>query len=89
MALGMDRVLLAIVSFIGFMTVFGIAGLLIKQLSRLINLVEANPVQATNASITSEYQQPQITAQPRPVSSVTEHTTRNFDRIYEEQRTRE
>ena len=88
-ALGIDHVLLAIVSFIWFATVFGIAGLLVKQLSRLINMVEANPVQVTHASTTAEYAPPQITGPPRPVSSVTEHTTRNFDRIYEEQRLRE
>lgn len=88
-ALGLDKDLLAVVAFLGFVTVFGIAGLLIRQLSRLINLVEANPVQVTNASTTAEYAPPQITGQPRPISSVTEHTTRNFDRIYEEQRTRD
>ena len=88
-ALGLDKDLVAIVAFLGFATVFGIAALLIRQLSRLINFVEANPVQVTNASTTAEYAPPQITGQPRPISSVTEHTTRNFDRIYEQQRTHE
>ena len=88
-ALGLDKDLLAVVTVLGFVTVFGVAGLLIRQLSRLINFVESNPVQVAHASTLADYAPPQVTGQPGPVSSVTEHTTRNFDRIYEQQRTRE
>jgi len=88
-ALGLDQNLLARIAVLGFATVFGIAVLLIRQLSRLISIAQANPVQLVAPNATAEYSQPQITGQPRPASSVTEHTTRNFDRIYEEQRTRE
>jgi hypothetical protein len=88
-AVGMDYVLLAAVALLGFVTIFSIAGLLVRQLSRLISIVQANPAQIAATNATAEYVQPQITGQPRPVSSVTEHTTRNFDRVYEEQRTHE
>ena len=87
--LGLDHVLIAAVAFLGFVTIFGIAGLLIKQLSRLISIVQASAFEISAPVNTAEYAPPQIAAQPRPVSSVTEHTTRNFDRVYEEQRTRE
>lgn len=89
LAVGIDQRMMGIIALIGFVTIFGIAGLLIRQLSRLISIVQANPAQITTANTTAEYAQPQITGQPRPVSSVTENTTRNFDPIYTEQRTRE
>jgi hypothetical protein len=89
LALGIDQKMMGILALFGFVTIFGIAGLLIRQLSRLISIAQANPAQAANPNMTAEYVQPQITDQPRQVSSVTEHTTRNFDPIYKEQRTRE
>ncbi len=87
--LGLDHVLLAAVAFLGFVTIFGIAGLLIRQLSRLVSIAQASAFEISAPSNTADYAQPQITDQPRVVPSVTEHTTRNFDRVYEEQRIRE
>jgi hypothetical protein len=98
LALGFDHAPLTAMAFLGFATVFGIAGLLIRQLSRLVSIVQANafeisapanPTEYAQPPNTTEYAQPQITGQPRAVPSVTEHTTRNFDPVYKEQHTRE
>jgi hypothetical protein len=86
--LGLDHAVLAAVASLGFVTIFSIAGLLIRQLSRLVSITQASAYEISAPTNTAEYAPPQITAQPRPVSSVTEHTTRNFDPVYKE-RTRE
>ncbi len=65
-----------------------IAWLLIQQLSRLIGLVERENKPPRQTSRPSASERPQIVAQPRAVSSVTEHTTRNFDQVYKEPGTR-
>ncbi|HEX5733203.1 MAG TPA: hypothetical protein VF131_10235 [Blastocatellia bacterium] len=72
----------------GSATIFGIAALLIRLFSRLMSVpVEAvRPAQFIKPGI-NEYPVAQIPGQP--LSSVTEHTTRNFERLYEEQRARE
>ncbi len=72
----------------GSATIFGIAALLIRLFSRLLTtpVEAARPAQFIKPGIT-EYPVAQIPGQP--VSSVTEHTTRNFERLYEEQRARE
>ena len=72
----------------GSATIFGIAALLIRLFSRLMSVpVEAaRPAQFIKPGM-AEYPVAQIPAQP--ISSVTEHTTRNFERLYEEQRARE
>jgi hypothetical protein len=74
----------------GSATVFGIAALLIRLFSRLLNTPQATtrPAQFIKPGM-AEYPVAQISAQPVGISSVTEHTTRNFDRVYEEQRARE
>ena len=74
----------------GSATVFGIAALLIRLFTRLITgFQEApRPAQFIKPGVT-EYPVAQIPAPPVGMSSVTEHTTRNFDRVYEEQRARE
>jgi hypothetical protein len=74
----------------GSATVFGIAALLIRLFSRLLAGLQetARPAQFINPGVT-EYPVAQIPAPPVGMSSVTEHTTRNFDRVYEEQRARE
>ena len=82
--LGLDHDLMAVLALLGFVTIFGIAGLLIRQLSRLVSLAQSSAFEISPPVNTAEYAPPQIAAQPRPVSSVTEHTTRNFDRVYEE-----
>jgi len=80
---------LAMIAF-GSATIFGIAALLIRLFSRLLNgpAEAARPAQFIKPGI-SEYPVAQIPGQPSPMSSVTEHTTRNFERLYEEQRARE
>ena len=72
----------------GSATVFGIAALLIRLFSRLLNSPQeiARPAQFIKPGM-AEYPAAQIPAPP--ISSVTEHTTRNFERMYEEQRARE
>jgi hypothetical protein len=80
---------LAMIAF-GSATIFGIAALLIRLFSRMLSAPAeaARPAQFVKPGI-AEYPAAQIPAQPSPVSSVTEHTTRNFERLYEEQRARE
>lgn len=59
-----------------------IAALLIRQLSRLITIMESHPVSSLQRSFAKAGtpQPPQLAAAPLAgVSSVTEHTTRNFD----------
>ena len=72
----------------GSATVFGIAALLIRLFSRLLSAPNevARPAQIIKPGI-AEYPVAQMPGQP--MSSVTEHTTRNFERLYEEQRARE
>jgi hypothetical protein len=74
----------------GSATVFGIAALLIRLFSRLL-ISTRDSIQPAqfNRPAMSEYPGAQIPTAPQPISSVTEHTTRNFDRMYEEQRARE
>ena len=66
-----------------------IALMLIKQLARLVQLVEDEYRAARQIGKPIEQTRPQIAAPPHVVSSVTEHTTRNFDQIYQEPRVRE
>ncbi len=74
----------------GSATVFGIAALLIRLFSRLLAGFQetARPAQFVKPGVV-EYPVAQIPAPPVGMTSVTEHTTRNFDRVYEEQRARE
>lgn len=82
MALGAASQVVVSAIGLGASMIIGIASLLIWQLSRLITTFQRSqetptfqrPPQRINAPV-----QPQIVAAPRPVSSVTEHTTRNFD----------
>jgi predicted lipid-binding transport protein (Tim44 family) len=68
----------------GSAAIITISVLLIRQLSRLIGLVEKEePAAEVKKPATSrQYNAPQIAAEPRSVSSVTEHTTRTFDPAY-------
>ena len=74
-----DEVLLAVAAF-GGATVTGVVGLLIwvsKQQSR--NVSFSSEVVTPRRSSIRNSTQPQIDAPPLVVSSVTEHTTRNFE----------
>jgi hypothetical protein len=67
-------------AFFGCSALVGISWLLIVQLSRLITLFEKSQGQPRPATIQKvKITPPLIDAPPRSVSSVTEHTTRNFD----------
>lgn len=74
----------------GSATVFGVAALLIRLFSRLLNgQLEITRTPQFIKPGMAEYPGAQIPASPSAISSVTEHTTRNFERMYEEQRARE
>jgi hypothetical protein len=69
--------------FFGSTAVVLIAGLLIRQLSRLISLAKGDDERRPPRAIdTNQLSRPQISAPPRAMGSVTEHTTRNFDAVY-------
>lgn len=85
---GADRSTLIPMFMFGSAAIVVIAWLLIQQLSRLIGLVERENRMPRSISRLAEHEQPRIAAPPRAVSSVTEHTTRNFDQVYKEPGTR-
>jgi hypothetical protein len=58
-----------------------IAGMLIKQVSRLITLMENESRTSRQMPRTAAPNPPQVAAPP-PFRSVTEHTTRNFEAAY-------
>ena len=87
---GADRKLLVLLLIFGSATISGIAAMLIRQLARLIDLIEAKERAPRRVKMPTEQSYPQVAAPPSSVSSVTEHTTRNFDHsAYNEQRTSE
>ena len=66
----------------GASVIVAIAGLLIKQLSRLITMMQNS--QETSQRTTGRVSAPEVprlVAPPRSISSVTEHTTRNFEPV--------
>jgi hypothetical protein len=63
-----------------------IAALLIRQISRYMGTYREVVEPAQPRAVNAAPQRPQIESPPRPVSSVTEHTTRNFDPISMEDR---
>ena len=66
----------------GSMVIMGIAGLLIKQLARLITMMQNSQEKSqrtTPRMMAPEV--PKLVAPPRAISSVTEHTTRNFEPV--------
>ena len=85
---GADRSILIPMFMFGSGAIVMIAWLLIQQLSRLIGMVERENKSPRPISRQPEPERPQIVAPPRAVSSVTEHTTRNFDQVYKEPGTR-
>ncbi|HVG20083.1 MAG TPA: hypothetical protein VNI02_13615, partial [Blastocatellia bacterium] len=93
---GADRRTLMPLFLFGTMSIVMIAGMLIRQLSRLITIIESGdrppqserPPQQVRPPVDQNY--PQIASPPKSVSSVTENTTRNFDHsVYNEPRARE
>jgi len=76
---GADRKAIVLILIFGSATISGIAAMLIRELSRLIDLIEAKERAPRRVSRPAEEEHTQIAAPPRSVSSVTEHTTRNFD----------
>jgi hypothetical protein len=79
MSVSGDRKAFALMFIFGTVGILGIAGMLIRQLSRLIDLAEESSRARRHTRVTTEQDYPQVAAPPRSVSSVTEHTTRNFD----------
>jgi hypothetical protein len=69
---------------------FGISGLLIRQLSRVMNVyLQSHVKEESGQPELGERQRPQIeAAREVVVPSVTEHTTRSFEPVYEERNTR-
>jgi hypothetical protein len=59
-----------------------IAGMLIKQVSRLITMMENDSRAARPVPRLAEPKPPQVAAPPPSFRSVTEHTTRNFEAAY-------
>jgi hypothetical protein len=75
----------------GSATIFGIIAMLIRLFTRLMT-APSEPPQLTKTikAVTGSYTPAQMQASPLPVSSVTEHTTRNFvPRAYDETSGRE
>ncbi|HKY03253.1 MAG TPA: hypothetical protein VJQ56_00085 [Blastocatellia bacterium] len=74
-----DKIAVLMIIF-GSLTVFGVIAVLTRILSRALGLTQpkTQPVQGNTPAI-NDYRQPQIPAPPANISSVTEHTTRNFD----------
>ena len=64
----------------GASVILTIAALLVRQLSRLISIMQDSQETPSRAPARlSPLDVPQLGGSPRAVSSVTEHTTRNFD----------
>ena len=81
-AMGLRGDMIGIVAVIFLMTVLVISALLIWQLSRLISIA-ANSAEAAstdNARAIEDTAPPQLDSPPRVMPSVTEHTTRGFDK---------
>ena len=87
---GFEQSRIVVVTFFCLLAVVGLAGLLIKQMSRALGVfLHPGPGQGPEAAETPELtgrQTAQIEAPREPVSSVTDHTTRTFDPVYEERR---
>lgn len=88
MIFGADRHTLLPIFGMGFATILIIALRLIRQLSRLVRLVEDDYRAARQTGNPVAQSLPQIPAPTHAVPSVTEHTTRNFEQIYQAPRAR-
>ncbi|HLG16787.1 MAG TPA: zinc ribbon domain-containing protein [Blastocatellia bacterium] len=88
-AIGVNSEAIAMTGIFGGVTIFGIAGLLIWQLSRLINVAQNTDAAAQPRKLKTAPQAayPQIAGPHRAVPSITEHTTRNFEPSVRDERT--
>ena len=68
----------------GTAAVVVIAGMLIKQIARLITMMENDSRASRSLPRTAAANPPQIAAPPPSFRSVTEHTTRNIEAAYRE-----
>lgn len=85
-AIGADEDAIIPATIMGTGAIIAIAWLLIRQLSRLINLYQSHTETSPQKSVNQARDTyPQLEAPPRHVSSVTEHTTRNFDPVLGEE----
>jgi hypothetical protein len=90
MLLHADKKTIVLVLIFGSGAIGGIAAMLIQQLARLIAIVENNERARHRVRSPVEQNRPQMDAPPKSVSSVTEHTTRNFEQpVYDNRSARE
>lgn len=67
---------------LGLMFVSGISGLLVWQLSRIVNIFrEAIQAPKIEPQSLPSYQTPPLAVPPEPVSSISDRTTRSFDPV--------
>lgn len=64
----------------GSLLIFGVDAMLIRQLSRLVNMAGRGGASPTKGRALTEQAPPRLPAPPIGMSSVTEHTTRSFPR---------
>ncbi|HEX7177797.1 MAG TPA: hypothetical protein VF240_21230 [Pyrinomonadaceae bacterium] len=90
---GFEQSRIVVVTFFCLLAVVGLAFLLINQMSRALNVflhsgagADEGQATAANAPKLADVQTAQIEAPREPVASVTDHTTRTFDPVYEERR---
>lgn len=73
---------------VSLLIILAIAGLLVRQLSRVISMPQVSgDAPSAQRPRLEEKPVPQIGVAREPVSSVTDHTTRTFDPIYRERDT--
>ena len=88
--MGFEQSRIVVVTFFCLLAVVGLASLLITHMSRALNVFlhpGAGEAQATDEMPElAGRQTAQIEAPREPVSSVTDHTTRTFDPVYQERR---
>ena len=89
---GFEQSRIVVVTFFCLMAVVGLAALLIKHMSRALSALlhsgtgAGENQAAAEAAESASRQTAQIEAPREPVASVTDHTTRTFDPVYEERR---
>ncbi|HEY9232740.1 MAG TPA: hypothetical protein VIS78_11360 [Blastocatellia bacterium] len=81
-ALGADKHVTVPLYIFGPAAVVLIAGMLIRQVSRLISMMENDSRAQRQAPRMAAPNPPQVAAPPPAFRSVTEHTTRNFEAAY-------
>ncbi|HET9533670.1 MAG TPA: hypothetical protein VFQ92_25190, partial [Blastocatellia bacterium] len=70
------------VSVFGSLTIIVVVSMLVRQLSRLISILQAADSSAqSDRAVAGEYRPVQFNTAPVSLPSVTEHTTRNFEPV--------